>query len=427
VRQDRPPGQRLAALPSHAALAQVHGRMTAVDGSNLTARIRLPMRMRMRTPFWIGLMTGLLAVAACGTSVTGTANPAAQAASRQARAAAANPDLDPGTSLGGDPAPGFRLVNQFGQPTSLSQFRGKVVILAFTDSQCTTVCPLTTASMLEARALLGAAGDQVQLLGIDANPKATAVHDVMAYSRAHGMVNQWDFLTGSPAQLAATWQAYHIYARIQTGQVDHTPALYLIDQRGRERKIYLTTMAYASIGQAAQILAAEAASLLPGHPKLASQRSLAHIGGIGPTVPATLDTVPSGSITLGPGRPHLVLFFATWLTQTSGLRAHLTVLNRYAQAARRGKVPQLVAVDEAATEPSPGAARARLRHLGQPLSYPIALDTTGRLADGYGAQDQPWFVLTSASGKIVWKHDGWLSLAALEAAARGVRPAAAAG
>jgi hypothetical protein len=33
-------------------------------------------------------------------------------------------------------------------------------------------------------------------------------------------------------------------------------------------------------------------------------------------------------------------------------------------------------------------------------------------------QDQPWFVLTSASGKIVWQHDGWLSLAALEAAAR---------
>jgi len=31
-------------------------------------------------------------------------------------------------------------------------------------------------------------------------------------------------------------------------------------------------------------------------------------------------------------------------------------------------------------------------------------------------QDQPWFVLTSAAGKIVWSHDGWLSPAALEAA-----------
>ncbi len=281
--------------------------MSAVDGSKLTAR------MQLRMPFWIGFMAGLLGVAACGTTVRGTANPAAQASSGQMQAAAANPDLDPGTSLGGDPAPGFRLVNQFGQPMSLSRFRGKVVILAFTDSQCTTVCPLTTASMLEARELLGAAGDQVQLLGVDANPQATAVSDVMAYSRAHGMVNQWDFLTGSPAQLKAAWKAYHIYVQIQAGRIDHTPALYVIDQRGRERKVYLTTMAYDSIGQAAQILAEEAASLLPGHPKLASQRSLAHIGGLAPTARARLNAVPSGSVTLGPGRPRLVLFFATWL------------------------------------------------------------------------------------------------------------------
>jgi hypothetical protein len=184
-------------------------------------------------------------------------------------------------------------------------------------------------------------------------------------------------------------------------------------------------MAYASIGQAAQILAAEAASLLPGHPKLASQRSLAHIGGLAPTTRARLDAAPSGSVTLGPGRPHLVLFFATWLAETSDLRARLIALGRYARAARHGKLPQLVAVDEAATEPAPGAARSYLQRLGHPLGYPVALDPVGRLADGYGVRDQPWFVLTSASGKIVWKHDGWLPVAALKAAAR--RTATAAG
>jgi hypothetical protein len=31
-------------------------------------------------------------------------------------------------------------------------------------------------------------------------------------------------------------------------------------------------------------------------------------------------------------------------------------------------------------------------------------------------QDQPWLVLVSASGKIVWSHDGWLTQTALEAA-----------
>ena len=380
--------------------------MTAVDQRKRTSRLRLPARA--------AALAGLLVLAACGS---GGANPAGPAQNGQAQAAL-NPDLDPGTSLHEIPAPGFRLVNQFGQAMSLSQFRGKVVILAFTDSQCTTICPLTTVAMVAARELLGAAGDQVQLIGVNANPRATSVRDVLAYSRVHGMVNQWDFLTGSPAQLRAVWQAYHVAVQIQAGQIDHTPALFVIDRSGREQKLYLTTMAYASISQAAQILAGETASLLPGHPKLAGQRSLAYIAGIGPATRVRLDAVPSGSVTLGPGRPRLVLFFATWLTETSDLGARLDALNGYQQAARRGRLPQLLAIDEAAAEPSPDSAGAFLQHLGQPLTYPVALDASGRLADGYGVQDQPWFALVSASGKIVWQHDGWLPLAAIEAAAR---------
>jgi cytochrome oxidase Cu insertion factor (SCO1/SenC/PrrC family) len=356
-----------------------------------------------------------LALTACSAPVTG---PSGQAGGAQGRAAAANPNLDPGSLLGSVPAPEFRLTNQFGQPMSLSQFRGKVIILAFTDSQCTTVCPLTTISMIEAKQLLGQAGDAVQLLGIDANPQATSVSDVMAYSRAHGMVNQWDFLTGPVASLQATWRAYHIAVQISSGQIDHTPALFVIDQRGRERTVYLTSMAYASVGQEAQVLAQEAASLLPGHPKLATEQSLAFIPGLGPGSAAALPGVSSGTVRLGPGQPHLVLFFASWLTETSDLRRQLLALNEYAQAARRGKLPQLTAVDEAATEPGPGAARTLIDQLSRPLSYPVAVDVTGRLADGYGVQDQPYLVLTSASGRVVWTHDGWLSLAGLEAAVR---------
>jgi cytochrome oxidase Cu insertion factor (SCO1/SenC/PrrC family) len=333
-------------------------------------------------------------------------------------AAMANQALDTGSSLGDQPAPDIKLVNQFGQRMALSQFRGKVVILAFVDSECTTVCPLTTVSMVEARQLLGAAGSKVQLIGVDANPRATSVSDVMSYSRVHGMVNQWDFLTGSPAQLQAAWRAYHIAVQIQAGQIDHTPALFVIDQSGRERKIYLTQMAYTSIGQSAQVLAQEASSLLPGHPALTSRQSLAFISGTSPATRVTLPGVPSGPVTLGPGQPRLVMFFATWVAETSGLRSHLLALNGYAKAARHGRLPGLTAVDEGTTEPSPGAVTAYVKGLGAPLAYPVAMDSTGRLADGYGVQDQPWFVLVSAGGKIVWKHDGWLSVPALEAAAK---------
>jgi thiol-disulfide isomerase/thioredoxin len=36
---------------------------------------------------------------------------------------------------------------------------------------------------------------------------------------------------------------------------------------------------------------------------------------------------------------------------------------------------------------------------------PVAIDSSGRVADGYQVQDQPWYVLTSASGRILWHHD----------------------
>ena len=337
--------------------------------------------------------------------------------------ATANPVLDTGSTLGGQPAPDIRLQNQFGQRMALSQFRGKAVVLAFVDSECTTVCPLTTVSMVAAKQLLGAAGSKVQLLGVDANPQATSVSDVLAYSRVHGMVNQWDFLTGTLPQLQATWRAYHIAVQIQQGMIDHTPALFVIDPQGRERTVYLTQMNYASITQAAQVIAGRVASLLPGHPRLASTRSLNYIAGTAPAARVTLPGVGSGSVTLGPGRPRLVVFFATWVAETSDLRAHLLALNSYARAASEGGrgggrgLPGLVAVDEQTTEPSPGAAAAYLRNLGTPLRYPVAADVTGRLADGYGVADQPWFALVSATGKIIWKHDGWLSVRALEAAA----------
>ena len=365
------------------------------------------------------LALGLLAlVAGCGASAKAPPATGMGMGGGQNAAAEMNPNLDLGTSLGGVQAPDFRLLNQFGQPMSLSQFRGKVVVLSFEDSECTTVCPLTEQSMLDAKEMLGTAGNQVQLLGVDANPDATSVADVLAYSRAHGVVNRWDFLTGSPAQLKATWSAYHIAVQVEQGQIDHTPALFVIDQRGREQKIYLTQMAYSSIGQSAQVLAQEIATLLPGHPRVASRLSLAAVGLQGPADQVTLDGADGATVSLGPGKPRLVMFFATWLTEVSNLKSELLTGNAYTAAARKQGLPPLVAVDETVTEPSAQAVRSYLSGLGAPLAYPVALDTTGRIADGYGVQDQPWLVLVSASGKILWSHDGWLSLPALEAAAK---------
>jgi cytochrome oxidase Cu insertion factor (SCO1/SenC/PrrC family) len=346
--------------------------------------------------------------------------PGPQSASQAlAQAANRNPDVDPGTSLPGPAAPGFTLTDQSGAAVSLRQFRGKAVVLAFVDSRCTTVCPLTTVSMTEAVSMLGpAAARHVQLLGIDANPDATRVADVRAYTVAHQMTRAWDFLTGSPAQLAAVWRAYHVYVAASHGNIDHEPAVYLIDAQGRERTLYLTQMAYASVAQQAELMASGLSRLLPGHPAVHHAVPMTLARSIKPAAAASLAVIGgargTGRVALGPGHPHLVVFLASWDEETSDLPAELRALAGYQREAVRRGWPTVVAVDETPTETSPAdLARVLASSGGSTLGYPVVADTSGRLADGYGVQDLPWIELISASGQIRYHHDGWLPAATL--------------
>lgn len=337
--------------------------------------------------------------------------------SSSASALERNPYLDPGTSLHRR-APDFTLTDQFGRRVSLTAYRGKVVILAFVDSRCTTICPLTTTSMVQAQRLLGRAGSRVALLGINANPTATKVSDVRAYSLAHGMMSHWRFLTASPPELRRVWKGYGIAAEVEHGQIDHTPALFAIDPNGLLRRVYLTQMSYATVGQAGQLLAQEASRLLSGHPPVLARLSYKPIPSIKPDATAALPRAGGGTVRLGPGpSPRLYLFFASWDSEVTKLAAHLDDLNRYRGAEGRDRLPALTAVDEGSVEPSPRALPRLLGALPRPLSYPVGIDRSGRVADGYGVQDEPWLVLTSPGGQILWYSDvstsGWPSLGQL--------------
>ena len=365
-------------------------------------------RRRAWVVAWLSVVAAvaLLVVALAGCGGTSAA-PASQSE------IAANPGVDPGSALSG-PAPNFTLTDQFGRRVSLAQFRGRAVLLAFVDSQCTTICPLTTISLLHAVQLLGPAGRKVQLLGIDANPLATAVSDVRAYSMAHQMMHQWLFLTAPLARLKQVWKDYHVYVAASHGSIDHQPAIYLIDPSGRERAIFLTQMAYTSPGQQAQLLADAAAKVLPGHPAVRQQVSLRFITGVGPHatigLPVAGGTASPATVTLGPGHPYLLVFFATWVSESTNLTAELLALNRYQAIARARGWPTVVAIDETLTETNPAALPALLHRIGGKLDYPVVEDRGGRLADGYRVQDQPWIDLASPAGRLLITHDGWLSL-----------------
>jgi cytochrome c biogenesis protein CcmG/thiol:disulfide interchange protein DsbE len=409
-----------------AAIAAVGIAVLVVRSRRARPEVRLP--ARGRRPRRLGRAAVPVSVAlalSVGLPILALSMPRAPSPG-QGNALATNPYVDPGTRVSG-PAPGFTLTDELGRPVSLHAFRGKVIILAFTDSECTTICPLTTSAMLAAKRMLGAAGSQVQLLGVDANPKATALQDVLSYSQLHGLLGDWHFLTGSLLQLKRVWGAYHIEAAIEAGQVAHTPAVYVVDPRGRLARIYSTQQSYASIDQQAQVFAGEASALLPGHPPVRSSLTYAQIPTLTPADRVSLARAGGGTVRLGPARsPRLLLFFATWNQQTTSLGGQLETLDRYASSAHAARLPALTAVDEGSVEPSTAALGRFLDGLPRPLSYPVAIDRSGRVADGYEVQGEPWFVLTSPNGRILWYWEvstsGWPSQAGL---ARDVRAALA--
>jgi cytochrome oxidase Cu insertion factor (SCO1/SenC/PrrC family) len=371
------------------------------------------------TVLGIALIAGIgIGTAVAATRSSGTPTPVPVSATP----APQNPSLDPGSALN-ETAPAFTLTDQFGKQVSLRSFRGKVVVLTFNDPLCTTICPLTTTALLHAKALLGPAASDVQLLGVGANPEATQVKWVRDYSRVHQMTSKWRFLTGSLPQLRRVWREYYIDAAVMNGAIDHTPATYVIDTRGRESRLFLTQMAYSSVDQLGYEIARSIAPLLPGHPGLSGATSLAEPSLSGPHDRVALPRSDGRTVRFGPGSgPHLVLFFDTWDSEVTNLAQQLEALNGYAGAARRHGLPDLVAVDEDKVEPSPSALAAFLHGLPHPLRYPVVVDKGGTFADGYRVQDSPYLELVSGNGRIVLQRDiavkGWPSLQTLLAQAR---------
>jgi cytochrome oxidase Cu insertion factor (SCO1/SenC/PrrC family) len=130
-------------------------------------------------------------------------------------------------------------------------------VLAFIDSRCETVCPLTAAILRNALQRIGSHdADRVDLVAVNADPAATRVADVYRFSQETGMLHEWQYLTGSPAQLKAIYRAYQVYVCVEPdGDVVHTAAIYLIDPRGRERLYFQTLDSGARVTVGGETLA----------------------------------------------------------------------------------------------------------------------------------------------------------------------------
>jgi len=183
-----------------------------------------------------------------------------QAVSGQGIAAASGPravEAGAGFPIRARTAPGFTLTDQFGRTVSLASLRGHEVVLAFIDSRCQTVCPLTAAILRNALQRIGPEdAGRVDVVAVNADPIATRVADVYRFSQETGMLHEWKYLTGPPAQLKAIYRAYQVYVCVEPdGDVVHTAAIYLIDPRGRERLYFQTLDSGARVTAGSETLA----------------------------------------------------------------------------------------------------------------------------------------------------------------------------
>lgn len=140
-----------------------------------------------------------------------------------------------GTSLGNTPAPDFRLTDQLGAPISLSQFKGKPVVLTFLYTHCKDLCPLTAEKLHVVMQNLGSDAQKVAVLAVSIDPKGDTTAAALAFSKAHRMEGYWHFLTGTFNALSPIWSNYDVYADTSDQSVNHSFALYVLDKQGRER------------------------------------------------------------------------------------------------------------------------------------------------------------------------------------------------
>ena len=193
---------------------------------------RLALLIGNASPRTLGAV-GALGVAVIGVIPLATASASASASPILAQA------IDGSDAQLDFKAPAFTLTNQNGRPVSLASLRGKVVLLTFLDPVCTSDCPLIAQEFRQADELLGGHSRQVELVAVVTNPVYNQPEYTAAFDRQEHMstLPNWQYLTGSVAQLKKVWRQYGIAAQILPagGMIGHSDIAYVIDRSGRTR------------------------------------------------------------------------------------------------------------------------------------------------------------------------------------------------
>jgi len=164
---------------------------------------------------------------------------------------------------GADYAKGFTLMDQNGQNRSLSDFKGKVVVLFFGYTQCPDVCPTSMAELAEVKRLLGADADKLQGAFVTVDPARDTPEMLKAYMA--NFDSTFVAFIPTPEQLAVVAKDYKIYYKKVDGKtptsytMDHSAGSYVYDTQGNLRL-------YSRYGVGEKVLAQDIQTLLKTTP-----------------------------------------------------------------------------------------------------------------------------------------------------------------
>lgn len=126
-----------------------------------------------------------------------------------------------------------------GRRRSLTELKGKLVVVFFGYTQCPDVCPTTLTNLVETQRLLGADGERLVGVFVSVDPERDRPELLKDYVGSFSP--NWLGLWGTPDEVAAAAKEFKVFYRKVPGKtetsytVDHTAASYVYDTQGRIR------------------------------------------------------------------------------------------------------------------------------------------------------------------------------------------------
>jgi len=133
----------------------------------------------------------------------------------------------------------FTLPDPDGKLRSLTEFKGKAVVVFFGYTQCPDVCPTTLAELAEVKKTLGADGARVQVVFVTIDPERDTPALLKSYVENFG--KDYVALRGDAAQTQAIAKEFKVlYVKVPgrapgSYTMDHTAGSYVFDPEGRVR------------------------------------------------------------------------------------------------------------------------------------------------------------------------------------------------